>query len=75
MDDNVRVELENAVLPEDIAHRVLSRLASIHGAQTAIDFIKIYEEEYPERKQEKRRYLHVPTLKTVTHKAHCRLFD
>jgi len=75
MDNDIRIKLEQAVLPEDITHRVLNRLASIHGAQAVIDFIKIYEEEYPGRKSEKRRYLHVPTMKTLTYKAHCRLFD
>lgn len=75
MDDDVKTQIENSVLPEDIEHKVLSRFARKYGARAALDFIKLYEEEYPHRKLDKRRYLHIPTLKTVTQKAHSRLFD
>ena len=72
--EQVKRVVENAVLPDDIDNRVLGPIAQKYGPEVIIDFIKAYDLQYPALKDETRRNFHVPTLKTVTQKAHSRLF-
>jgi len=72
--EQVKRAVENAVLPEDIENKVLGHIAQKYGAEVVIDFVKFFDQEYPDRKEEKRRSVYVPTLQTITQKAHTRLF-
>jgi len=72
--EQVKRAVENAVLTEDIDNRVLRQFAEKYGVETVLDFVRIYDQEYPERKEEDRRSFHIPALRTITRKAHNRLF-
>ncbi|MBT5631651.1 MAG: hypothetical protein HOJ13_02880 [Nitrospina sp.] len=64
MNESVAVEVK--AKRENITGNVLRRLADKHGLQAVIDLITIFDEEYPERKEDKRRTFYVPTMHTLT---------
>lgn len=72
--EQVKRAVESAVLPEDIDNRVLRQFAEKYGVKTVLDFVRIYDQECRERKEEDRRSFHLPALRTITRKAYNRLF-
>lgn len=74
MDDKTKKALREELELKDIKNRVFSRLAKKHGLDVVLDFVNIYDEEYPDRGKDGRRSFHVPTMETITRKAHSRMF-
>ena len=73
--EQVKRLVEDEVLPDDILfHKVLGYIAKKYSPRVVVDFVKRFDEVYPERREDKRRTMHVPTLQTITQKAHARLF-
>ena len=71
--EQVKRVVENAVLPDDIDNRVLGPIAQKYGPEVIIDLVKAFDASLDGRNGDTRR-LYIPTMKTITEKAHARIF-
>lgn len=73
--ESLQLHLQSNVLPDDISHPVYGALAKKYGAEVVVDFISAYDQYKVNCKDDGHRSIHVPTMKTITAKAHSRLYS